>query len=56
MRNIDITTGGWRVLDLERAPFNLPPPELRLKDYPVKTEFPRYVALWRREAIAAAMQ
>ena len=26
--NEDIVTGDWRVLDLERAPFHLPPPRV----------------------------
>lgn len=26
LKNIDIRTGNWRLLDLERAPFQLPPP------------------------------
>jgi hypothetical protein len=55
LQNLDIATGGWRLVDLERAPFNLPQPELRIKDYPSAIEFPRYVGLWSREAIAAAV-
>lgn len=30
--NIDITTGDWRVLNLEKAPFNLPPPLFLLNE------------------------
>jgi hypothetical protein len=30
--NEDIVTGDWRVLDLERAPFHLPPPERILNE------------------------
>lgn len=56
LRNLDIETGGWRLLDLERAPYNLPPPVLSLKDYPPDTEFPRFVSLWPREAIAEALR
>lgn len=55
VRNMDIPTGGHRVTDLQRAPYNLPKPEVMLRDYPVGKEFPRYVALWSREAIAAAV-
>lgn len=56
LTNLDIRTGGWRLLDLERPPFNLPRPlERLLKDYPEALEFPRYVGLWRREQIAAAL-
>lgn len=55
LRNLDIETGGWRLLDLEREPFNLPPPVLSLRDYPSRTEFPRFVSLWPRETIAKAV-
>jgi hypothetical protein len=55
VRNLDIETGGHRVTDLERAPYRLPKPILRLKDYPSGTEFPRFVAQWRREDIARAV-
>lgn len=55
LENLDIKTGGWRLLDLERAPFNLPAPEFRIADYPKATEFPRYVGLWHRSAIAGAV-
>jgi hypothetical protein len=53
LRNLDIETGGWRLLDLERAPFKLPPPVCRIDDYPKGEDFPRYVGLWRRESIAS---
>lgn len=55
LTNIDIATGGWRLLDLQRAPFGLPKPVLRIKDYPEQVEFPRYVCLWTREQIAGAV-
>jgi len=55
LKNIDIETGGHRVTDLERAPYNLPKPLVRLKDYPSGKEFPRYVAMWWREDIARAV-
>ena len=55
MPNMDIKTGGWRALDLQRAPFNLPKPRLKIKDYPANIEFPRYVAWWTRSEIAAAV-
>lgn len=54
VRNIDILTGGHRVTDLERHPYNLGRPLERLRDYP-DGEFPRYVALWRRSDIACAL-
>ena len=55
VRNMDIVTGGHRVTDLQRAPYHLPRPEQRIADYPPGLEFPRYVALWKRESIAAAV-
>lgn len=55
LRNLDIATGGHRHIDLERAPYNLPMPLQRMKDYPIGVEFPRYVALWSREQIAGAV-
>ena len=55
-RNLDVAIGGFRLLDLERAPFRLPPPTARLADYQRGKDFPRYVGLWSREAIAAALQ
>ena len=50
IRNVDIETGGWRYIDLRRAPFNLPPPEAMLDDY-AAGDLPRYVGLWTREQI-----
>lgn len=55
LRNLDIETGGWRLVDLERAPYRLPKPLARLPDHDLKVDFPRYVALWRREQIADAV-
>jgi hypothetical protein len=52
-RNPDVTVGGFRYLDLEKPPISLPPAERYLKDYRLGRDFPRYVGLWRREAIAA---
>lgn len=54
-RNLDVTAGGFRYLDLERAPIALPPAERYLKDYRVGRDFPRFVGLWRRETIAGAL-
>ena len=50
LRNLDIATGSWRYLDLQRAPFNLPRPAEYLRDYGLG-EFPRFVAVWRVEAL-----
>lgn len=54
VRNIDIKTGGWRYLNLERAPFNLPKPSTYLKDYRFG-DLPRKIGYWSREAIAHAL-
>ncbi len=54
-RNLDVEPGGFRYLDLERPPIGLPPAGLYLKDYRLGRDFPRFVGLWRREAIAAAL-
>ncbi len=51
-RNLDVPIGGFRFLDLERSPVGLPPAEEYLPDYRKGTEFPRYVGLWSRAAIA----
>ena len=48
LRNMDIATGGFRLLDLERAPFNFPPALRYLRDYK-PGEFPRFVGIWRVE-------
>lgn len=46
LTNLDVATGGFRLLDLERPPFNFPKPIRYLRDYPWG-QFPRYVAIWR---------
>lgn len=55
-RNLDVSAGGFRYLDLERAPVSLPPADRYLKDYRLGRDFPRYVGLWRREVIAQALE
>jgi hypothetical protein len=50
-RNLDVPVGGWRYLDLEKAPFSLPRPETYLRDFRPLLDFPRYVGLWRRDQI-----
>lgn len=45
LRNLDIETGGWRYLDLERPPFHLPRPINYLADLQPK-DFPRAVGIW----------
>lgn len=54
-RNPDVTVGGFRYLDLERPPISLPPAERYLKDYRFGRDFPRYVGLWKREAIVQSL-
>jgi len=54
IRNVDIETGGWRYIDLRRAPFNLPAPEAMLADY-AAGDLPRYVGLWTRQQIEQAL-
>jgi len=49
--NSDIASGGFRELDLTRAPFHFPPPEFAINDWP-DSENIRKVGLWRREQIA----
>lgn len=53
--NVDLDrTGGFRVINLQRAPFCLPKPLTRIDDFVVPA-IPRYLALWSREQIAKAM-
>jgi hypothetical protein len=54
--NLDVGFGGFRFLDLERAPFFLPTPMARIPDFVVGSEFPRYVCLWSREQITDALK
>ena len=55
LRNRDIAPGGFRYLDLQRAPFGLPKPLSYLSDYRKGRDFPRFVALWSREQVEAAL-
>lgn len=50
LKNMNITTGGFRLLDLERAPFNFPKPIHYLIEH-VDGEFPRYVGIWKMDDI-----
>jgi len=56
LKNVDVATGGWRYLDLERAPFGFPPAETYLRDYRYGRDFPRYVGLWSRRSIESAIR
>jgi len=54
--NIDLeSTGGFRSINLQKAPFNLPPP-LELMDDFVVPRVPRYMGLWSRDQIASALE
>jgi len=55
-RNLDVPLGGFRFLDLERAPIGLGEAEEYLPDYRKGSDFPRYVGLWPRDAIAKAFR
>ena len=55
LKNADTEPGGWRYLDLTRHPFRLPAPEVMLRDYRRGRDFPRFLGLWRREAIVGAL-
>lgn len=55
-RNLDVGIGGFRFLDLQRAPISLPAPLVRIPDFAVGRDFPRYVCLWSRQQIAAALK
>lgn len=54
-RNLDVDFGGFRFLDLERAPFFLPRPLARIPDFRRGNDFPRYVCLWSQSQIAGAV-
>jgi len=55
-KNIDLErTGGFRSINLQRAPFNLPPPIKLLDDF-VVPRVPRYLGLWTREQIGATLR
>jgi SAM-dependent methyltransferase len=55
LTNMDIHTGGCRVLDLERAPFNLPRPLEYLIDT-AHDRVPRFVGLWPIGALSDALE
>ncbi len=46
LTNLDIKTGGFRLLDLERHPFSFPTPTALLEDFQTG-DFPRYVGIWK---------
>jgi hypothetical protein len=53
--NSDIRPGGFRFLNLMLPPFNLPKPRTRIPDFLAPAP-PRYLALWSREEVAAALR
>lgn len=56
--NVDIATGKWRPLNLERPPFNLPPPQRLLVEGCTEKGgrfADKALGLWRREDVAAAL-
>lgn len=53
--NLDVPNGGFRYLDLERAPIALPRPISYIKDYRLGLDFPRYVGVWTREQVRSAL-
>lgn len=54
-RNLDIPVGGFRLLDVQRAPLHFPPAIAYLPDYRLGRDFPRYMGLWSREMIASTL-
>ena len=48
MKNLDIESGEFRHLDLERKPFNFPKPIYKIYEYKFNiTLFPRFVGVWK---------
>lgn len=54
LRNVDISTGGARPLDLQRPPFNFPPPSEYLPDFS-GWGFPRAVGVWPMEVLRSVV-
>jgi SAM-dependent methyltransferase len=54
-QNYDINFGGFRYINLLLPPFSLPPPLFKFYDF-LAPEPPRYVALWSREQVCAALR
>jgi hypothetical protein len=53
-RNEDIRPGGFRFVNLQLPPFNLPRPLSRIADF-VVPEPPRYLGLWSKAQVVAAL-
>ena len=52
--NTDVTSGGFRFINLEIAPFNLGAPRQAIDDF-LAPEPPRRLGLWSREDVAEAL-
>jgi len=53
-KNEDVRAGGFRFINLRLPPFMLPPPLSMVSDF-VAPEPPRYLGLWSRDQVAAAL-
>ena len=53
--NVDVRPGGFRYLNLARAPFLLPRPQRKIADFNFRNP-PRYLALWSREQIREVLR
>jgi hypothetical protein len=53
-KNDDVRPGGFRFINLRLPPFMLPPPLSWCPDF-VAPEPPRYLGLWSRDQVAAAV-
>jgi hypothetical protein len=53
--NVDVRPGGFRYLNLARAPFMLPRPQRKIADFNFPNP-PRYLALWSREQIREVLR
>jgi hypothetical protein len=52
--NRDVEMGGFRYVNVRKAPFNLPAAQVMLDDF-IVPEAPRYSALYARETVARAL-
>jgi hypothetical protein len=52
--NTDTRPGGFRYINLAQPPFNLPKPRIRIPDFLAPAP-PRYLGLWSRQEVAAAL-
>jgi len=52
-RNLDVNPGGYRFINLRKAPFNLPKPILEIDDFDILGP-PNVLALWKRDQIISS--